>query len=112
MQEAIIHYWQQHGWVGVVAGWALFSTVINMLFRLQSADSWVRMAEKNPKAAAAVKAIRGAGVDPVAAIVAFQKYFDEKANNVKKAEAEAKAEELKATQVLLTPPVEKKEDPK
>lgn len=108
MQEAITQYWRSHGWVGVIAGWAVFSTVINMVFRLQSAESWVKMAEKSPKAAAAVKAIRGAGVDPVAVIVALQKYFDEKANNQKKTEEALKAEELKATQVMLTEFVPKK----
>lgn len=80
------NYWKVHGVIGLMAGWLVFSSVLNVLLSLKPAEFWIAFAEANPKLAAIVRMVRAAGIDPMAALKALQVYFDEKSKDNKKDE--------------------------
>lgn len=92
LEQLIATYWGQHGIVGLIAAWAVLSTVLNLVFSVMSPEALVEWAEKHPKAKAIVGVMRGAGIDPVAALKALKVYAEEKSKSAKKPE-EPKAEE-------------------
>lgn len=77
MVEFFKNYWLQHGWVGVLAAWAVVSSVLNLAFRLKPAEFWIELGKNNPKLAGIAKSIQAGGIDPWAAIKALGVYFAE-----------------------------------